>query len=52
MMQKRLPKATYRALKRTIEPVSYTHLPAYELTLIPFAGTGGRIASFPLVVER
>ena len=26
--------------------------PAYELTLIPFAGTGGRIASFPCVVER
>ena len=26
--------------------------PAYELTLIPFAGTGGRIASFPCVAER
>lgn len=25
---------------------------AYELTLIPFAGTAGRIASFPCVMER
>ena len=25
---------------------------AYELTLIPYAGTGGRIASFPCAVER
>ena len=25
---------------------------AYELTLIPFAGCGGRIAAFPCVMER
>lgn len=25
---------------------------AYELTLLPFAGTGGRIAAFPCVMER